>query len=205
MRKTWSLLEGQGEAYLDLLGQKAKEWQQYGDVLPTLQTDKANLETRAANIGYDAIRFASRDGFLADIDRVVVEKLDEEEKLLIIRSFISNAAFERLERLRRGPNTLPLCSGSKVVVTAIQGGAKKQNGFIEEGHGIRVLGKPHAMQEGEVVRGIIREFDISPRRGGYLHVDTWRSTVLSGLVNPATGEPRIRLELYEKRSSPAVG
>lgn len=106
-------------------------------------------------------------------------------------------ALQRISALTDG-GTLFRAGRGLARVTVVKEGVLRSVGLIEEGHGIHRLRQSQPVEPGAQIKGKVWEFTASPQLGGRLRLEKWGTTLLTGLVDPSTGEPRVELDILAK-------
>jgi hypothetical protein len=194
MSKEWHVMDGVGERILSRISDDVRLWNLNEGHLSDLATEVAVHELTADPIS-KAIDRAAESGFLHDLDKIA-DDLSEEERKAIVLAQIGKQALARSKGLERGTGFGQ--QEKKARIRVLDHGVAVRRGIIEEGHQIHILGRTRRPEPGAVIAGKVWRLEGRPPHGGILRLENWGTTVVTGLVNPVTGEPRVQLELLAK-------
>jgi hypothetical protein len=191
----WQVVPGMGEQLLKGIGQEARLWNRFANRSDYLAERVERLQENSSSMVQKVIDSAVMEGDLTDFESLA-HRLDGSQRWEIIRAQLASAAMKRLTSLGQG---LTLGQGNRARLTVMKSGVHAKRLMSWQEPLPELLASSPQLEVDRVVEGTMYDLRSSPKLGGLLGLKAmFLNTYIHGLVNPATGDPRVNLEVFAR-------
>jgi hypothetical protein len=188
----WHILPGRGDQNLSQISHDVERYIRHGQDLELFREVAADLGNRAIGLSQQLVHnIASQEA----IDNLV-DDLALEELKIFARSHLAEVALKELIEISRGISIGG--KGKRLVLAVKESGVSRRKVYGDEESGLVYKGdKP--LEPGATLEGKIMHFSSSPAQGGRLEIENFLArSIVTGLVDPKTGGPRVGLDILAK-------